>query len=174
MTMDRPQRNTLARLLAVMAVVAVIAVVLIATRPSSDRADPTQADAPPAGTPETAVAALVEAQRRGDVVGYLDRLTGRLRDEMTARRETESDAELAAGLRGRLSGLKGRVTSDVDQTGDRATLTLELIFADRNERERVELVREDGEWKITARDPLDRFEPEIPYGTPVAAPVEER
>jgi len=46
-------------------------------------------------------------------------------------------------------------------------LDLEIVFADRNQRQRMLLERTRGGWAIRAIEAAEMVKPPIPYGTPV-------
>ena len=49
---------------------------------------------------------------------------------------------------------------------------VEIVFADRNERQRMLLVPERGGWAIASLEQAQMLKPPIPYGTPVFEPPE--
>lgn len=124
--------------------------------------------------PRSVVAALLEAQRDGDAEGCRSYLAGVALHELESRRRMLPGSQFAAELRSGLVDLKGHATTDLNQQApDAVTLVLELIFADRNERQQIELRRIDGAWKVTRRAPADRLAPPIPYGTPVVPALQD-
>lgn len=149
-----------------MAAVALALAALLLARSGRPARDTTGQGTP--GDPRGVVAALLEAQRDGDADGCRSCLAGAALQEFEARRRTLPRSQFAAELRSGLVDLKGHATTELNQQApDAATLVLELIFADRNERQQLELRRIDGAWKVTRRAPADRLAPPIPYGTPV-------
>ena len=50
---------------------------------------------------------------------------------------------------------------------DRAELEVELGFADRNERQRIVLIRQSGGWLIDRIDKADTVKPPVPYDAPI-------
>lgn len=167
---DRLSSRPVLRSVVVVAAAAALAAVLLLARGPRVPTD----GAPGGVSPDAAVAALVSAERAGDVEAYREGLTGEALEAFESRLRGVGAGQVAAGLRGGLAGLKGHATSEVRQEGsDAATLVLELIFADRHERQRVELRRTGGVWKISGRTPMERITPEVPYGTPVFTPPAE-
>ena len=122
--------------------------------------------------PQAAVAALLQAQRDGDAEACRQHLAGAALQAFDARRQSLPSSQFAAELRSALVDLKGHATTDLNQSvPDAATLVLELIFADRKERQQIELRRIEGAWKITRRTAAGRITPQIPYGTPLASSI---
>lgn len=154
--------------LVLLAVVALIAGALLTVR--SGRVPPEDAEfAGPQGDDlEAAVASLLRAERAGDVPAYQAHLADAALREFEARLGISPAAQIAAELRSGLADLKGHATFDLSRSApDAAAVGLELIFADRNERQQLELRRIDGVWKVTRRTLSERHTPEIPYGAPV-------
>lgn len=124
--------------------------------------------------PDACVAAMVAAEKSGDVDAYLDCFSGPLRDQLQSRMAKQSRERLAAELRSGAADLTGHATTDLKITQpDAATLVLERIYTQHNERHQISLSRAFGVWKIVEIKPLERFAPEIPYGTPVVPLQEE-
>lgn len=124
--------------------------------------------------PRTPVAALLQAQRDGDAEACRVHLAGAALEEFEARWQGLPSSQFAAELRSWLVGLKGHATTDLNRHApDAAILVLELIFADRNERQKLELRRTDGAWKVTRRAPAERLVPKVPYGTPVVPSLDD-
>lgn len=127
--------------------------------------------------PADCVSAMVVAEQAGDVDAYLDRLGGPLRETLEAQAATKPKEEIAAQLRGATTGMTGHATSNLkfpqpgpNGTRSSATLVLERIYRDYNERFNVRLERIGGEWKVVNVEPMERYAPEIRYGTPVYVP----
>lgn len=124
--------------------------------------------------PRATVAALLQTQRDGDAQACRVHLAGEALKEFDARRQMLPSSQFAAELRSGLVDLKGHATTDLNRHApDAATLVLELIFADRNERQQLELRRTDGAWKVTRRAPAERVAPTVPYGTPVVPSLDD-
>jgi hypothetical protein len=118
-------------------------------------------------TPEDAVRVLLEAAQRGDAPVYLATLTGTLRTSFESTQSQIGAAAFSASLRESAAGIKGFAMSPAGESSrDRADLDVELVFADRNERQRFVLVRQSGGWLIAAIDKADTFKPPMPYGAP--------
>jgi hypothetical protein len=61
------------------------------------------------------------------------------------------------------------VISELNQPdSSNASLVLELVYRRENVRYAMELLQIDSRWKVADLKPLDRFQPESPYGAPVS------
>ena len=111
---------------------------------------------------------MLQAAQNGDVKDYLECFAGDLRAKLASRLERAAPEVAAAELRSGYADLKSYVTTDWQRlSDDEATLTLERVYKDYNERHRVRLRWSRTGWKIVELTPLESFAPEIPYGTPV-------
>lgn len=121
-------------------------------------------------TPESTLTTMIEQARSGDTDAYLRCFAGDLAQRMKSRLQSDSSGRARVELRQREAGLKSHVTADWENLGpDESACTLERVYADYNERHRVRLRRLGAEWKIVELEPIQRFAPRIPYGTPVDA-----
>jgi len=119
-------------------------------------------------TPEDAVTALFDAAGRGDDQGYLSLTAGPLRSSLENTRSELGAAAFRDRLRQSAAGMKGLATRRGPPTADGGlTLHVELVYADRNERQQMVLIEQSGGWAITAMGASDTAKPPIPYGTPV-------
>jgi len=119
-------------------------------------------------TPEAAVTALYEAAERGDDETYLGLVSGDLRRSLRATREQvgaeafrESLRQLAAGIKGLAVARAGAAPPGL------VALDVELVFADRQERQRLIASPEGSGWVIVSMGLAERTTPAVPYGTPV-------
>jgi hypothetical protein len=118
-------------------------------------------------TPEEAVNAFFQAAQRGDTSAFLATLAGPLRSSFEATQSQIGAAALAASLRESVAGLKGFAMRPAGQSQPgQAELDVELVFADRNERQRFVLLRQGGGWLVAAIDKADTVKPPMPYGAP--------
>lgn len=119
-------------------------------------------------TPEDAVRTFFSAAQEGDASAYLSLVTGSLK---TSFEETQSQLGMAGfreSLRTSVAGLKGFAVSRAGEpSDDRTALDIELVFADRSERQRFALVRQQGGWAIAAIDRAEVGKPPMPYDAPV-------
>lgn len=163
---ENPRTRSKRRLLAVIIAIAVLLVAMFFSRPprSSSQSGPNGGAAP-----DACASAMIAAEKEGNVDAYLDCFTGQLRNKLESRMAEKSRERLAAELRSGAADLTGHVTIDVKiNQPNEATLVLERVYSQHNERHQVKLRREFGDWRIVEINPLERFVMEIPYGTPVA------
>ncbi len=119
-------------------------------------------------TPEDAVNALFQAAQRGDAQAYLATLTGTLRSSFESTQSQLGAEAFAASLRDSVSGMKGLAVSPAGEPSpDQAELDVEMVFSDRNQRQRFLLQRQGGGWLVARIDKADAIKPPIPYGAPV-------
>jgi hypothetical protein len=125
----------------------------------------------PAATPAAAVSALIDAARDGDAQTYLQLTEGELRRSLEQTRKEMGAEGFREHLRRYARGIKGlAVPSGGERQQDTAALDVEIIFADRNERQRMVFTRRGGGWVISSMDTATMLKPPIPYGTPVFEP----
>jgi hypothetical protein len=125
-------------------------------------------------TPEQCIQRWLEAAQAGDAETYLSCFSGKMRDRLGSGFKSRSAEDSRARLKSGTADLKSYVTTDTKHISDtEATLLLERIYGDRNDREHVRLKHFGDEWKIVEMTPVDRFAPEIPYGTLVAPEADE-
>lgn len=128
---------------------------------------------PPPGTPEDTVSAFFEAASRGDDSAYLALVGGEVRRSLLAARAELGREAFRANLRRTASGIKGLAISRAspptcEQTDGVVALDVEIVFADRNERQRITLgLTAGGVWTIRRIGRAEAAWPAIPYGTPV-------
>ena len=88
-------------------------------------------------TPDDAVNRLFQAAQCGDVPAYLATLAPTLRSSFKFDTIALAAEAFAAGLRESVAGMKGLAVSRVGEPSpDRAELDVELVFPDRNQRQR--------------------------------------
>lgn len=119
-------------------------------------------------TPGDAVNRLFQAAQRGDAPAYLAALTGPLRTSFESTQSQVGTDAFAASLRESVAGMKGLAISPSGEASlDRAELDVELVFPDRNQRQRFVLLRQSGGWLIASIDKANTVKPPIPYGATV-------
>ena len=119
-------------------------------------------------TPEEAVKAFFTAAESGDAAAYLSLVTGPLRGSFEETQKQLGSAAFRDSLRSSTTGLKGFAVSRAGEAAeDRAALDVELVFADRRERQRFGLVRESRGWSIASIDRSEVEKPDKPYGATV-------
>jgi len=119
-------------------------------------------------TPEDAVSAFFDAAGNGDDDAYLRCVFGTLRESLKHTRAQVGVEAFRKDLRRSASGIKGlAITRSDNATPAQVALDVEIVFADRNENQRMFLLQESDGWVITSIEPAITVKPPIPYGTPV-------
>ena len=119
-------------------------------------------------TPEAAVAAFYDAAGCGDDAGYLRLVSGPLRTSLEDARSQLGAEAFRESLRRTTSGLKGVATSrGSDAPPGQVVVEVELVFADRIERQRMGLAETGAGWAIQSLTTTSMITPAVPYGTPV-------
>ena len=119
-------------------------------------------------TPEAAVSAFFDAAGRGDAKAYLGLATGSLRRSLDGTRAELGPDGFRAEMRRSAAGVKGlAVSRAAQQPIEGVALDVELVFVDRNERQRITCLPKGRGWLIAAIGPATAAKPAIPYGTPV-------
>ena len=119
-------------------------------------------------TPEATINALFEAAARGDDGTYMGLISGALRKSLEETRSQVGAEKFRRNLRDSVAGLKGlAVSAGRDAPPGQVALDVELVFADRNERQRILLASEGTGWVIVALSAGSGQKPRVPYGTPV-------
>jgi len=118
--------------------------------------------------PENVIWRLLDQSRAGSVDGYMDCFTGSMRQKLEVTARGMSLPRFSEYLKESIEKVKGVAVYDVQRSGEgAATLVVEYVYQDQNERQRMSL-RKDGEsWRIEAAEPSRRIQPIIPYGKPV-------
>jgi hypothetical protein len=128
--------------------------------------------APPAETamtePQSVVWKMVDASKARDVPAYLECFAGELRTRLDATVQQLGDDGFADYLARRVEELKGVALYDVERQSDgRASVTVEYVFADEKELQRLHLEEVRGRWVIADAEASRREKSLIPYGTPI-------
>lgn len=119
-------------------------------------------------TPEGVVSALLEAASRGDDETYLSLAEGEFLTSLLASRRDLGPGGFRESLHRTVRGVKGlAITRGAARADGRLALQVELVFADRNERQPLLLSRRGGEWVVVWMGPAQRVVPAVRYGTPV-------
>jgi hypothetical protein len=120
------------------------------------------------GTPEQTVSEFFDAADRGDGAAYLRLTTGRLRQTLQRTRDELGGEAFAEDLKRNAADIKGLAVSPSDRAPlAGVALEVDIVFADRNEQQRMVLVEERGGWAIEQIETASTVKPSIPYGTPV-------
>ena len=141
------------------AVVAALVAIALALRGRED---------PLPETPEAAVSAFFDVASRGDVDAYFAMTAKDLRRSLENTRKQLGAKAFCDNLKKSAAGIKGiAVTRRSDAAEGCVALDVELVFVDRNERQKVLLEKRGSGWAIKSLGAVRSFKPPIPYGTPV-------
>ena len=124
----------------------------------------------PTDTGELAAAIndLFNAASEGDDDAYLRLVTGELRKTLLDTRRQLGREAFRQSLRRSVSGIKGVASKRAEQSPPGFVATeVEIIFADRNEKQRMLMVEQRSGWAIASIETARMIKPPIPYGTPV-------
>ena len=124
----------------------------------------------PGETPEATVSAFFDAAESGDDEMYLRLTSGRLRNSLEGTRSQLGVDAFRESLRQSAAKIKGLAftRNDTAPPGPIA-LDVEIVFADRNERQKMLLSPQRNGWTIHSIEAAQMVKPAIPYGTPVSA-----
>jgi hypothetical protein len=118
--------------------------------------------------PQSVVWRMVDASKARDVAAYLACFAGDLRTRLDATARQLGDDGFADYLARRVEELKGVALYDVEREGaTRASVTVEYVFADEKELQRLHLEEVRGRWVIAGAEESRREKSLIPYGTPI-------
>jgi hypothetical protein len=119
-------------------------------------------------TPDDTVAAFFDLAGKGDDVGYLRLVTGTLRSTLESTRSQLGAELFRENLRQSTRGMRGfAVQRGSDPPPGGVALEVELVFSDRNEKQRFLLIEEGNGWAICDIQKATMVKPPVPYGTPV-------
>ncbi len=120
------------------------------------------------GKPEDLVTAFFDAAARGDASAYLALTTGGVRARLEGSRSELGADGFKAEIQRSAVDVKGlAVSRAAEQPPEGVALDVELVFIDRNERQRFTLLASGSGWRIADITPAQTVKPAIPYGTPV-------
>ena len=138
-------------------------------------APPKEAATAPLDTASDVVNRLFDAAGKGDDAAYLRLVSGKLRESLEYERSQLGVEAFRESLRQSAAGIKGlAVTQSSDFPTGTMALDVEIVFADRNEIQKVLLAPEGGTWVITSMETAEIITPPIPYGTPVFAEPDQQ
>ncbi len=127
-----------------------------------------QRDVAAPATPQEALGRFLDAAKAGDIDACLALTTGPLRRSLESTRAQLGDRRFRRSLRLQAEGVKAHaIIPEPQDDPDVAVCALELVFADRNERQRVRLRRVGSGWAVEEMSESRTIKPPIPYGTPV-------
>jgi hypothetical protein len=115
-----------------------------------------------------AVNELLDAASQGDERTYLGLVSGELRKSLEQTRSEVGPEAFRRELRRSMTGVLGVATMPgQDAPAGLTAVDVELIFADRNERQRMLLEPRGSGWAVASIEAAEMIKPSIPYGTPV-------
>lgn len=134
------------------------------------QADTSVAEAPtPARGAEGRIQKLLEDASRGDVRAYLADFGGPLRQRLERERTERGEAAFAADLKRAAAARKSHATFAPEPDGDTtARVTVETVYADRNERQTYRLEAGPDGWLVTEVETVRGHEPKFKYGSPAS------
>ncbi len=119
-------------------------------------------------TPEDAIGAFFDAAKAGDERAYLRLTTGPMRKVLETTRSELGAKRFKQNLIASAAGIKGHAIIPGEPAQDGvARLTVEVVFVDRKEVQRVRLRKVGAGWAIEEMSEARVVKPPIPYGTPV-------
>jgi hypothetical protein len=124
-----------------------------------------------AETPLACIERMFQAAARGDAMAYRNCFTGSERQQVERSLGQVSADAAGQSLQSTIADLKGWAVVDPPRDTDAAdcSLVVERVYAGRVDRQRMELRRESGGWRIHRVARADPIQPKIAYGTPVYA-----
>ncbi|HWC88190.1 MAG TPA: hypothetical protein VG433_00985 [Pirellulales bacterium] len=120
-----------------------------------------------AATPGECIDRMFAAGERGDVDAYLACFTGEQRMQLEREVAAQPRENFASGLVAAIEPLKGRAIVHEAASALTAEITVERVYAHRNDLQLYNLQCQDGRWQIAAVRPVQALQPPVPYGTPV-------
>jgi hypothetical protein len=126
------------------------------------------ADVQPRDTPQSAVYAMLDAARDGDVKRYLACHTGPMENALQRAIAESGEPKFAAYLKETNAAIKGVAVMPPEALSDREVkLRVEYVYQDRNEVQTLYLEKAGNAWRIARLETAERIKTLIPYGTPV-------
>jgi hypothetical protein len=125
------------------------------------------APAAPAATPGECIDRMFAAGEGGDVDAYLACFTGNQRSQLERELAAQPREQFARGLVAAIEPLKGRAIVQETASAATAEITVERVYAHRNDLQVYELQHQDGRWRIAAVRAVRALQPPVPYGQPV-------
>ncbi|HEX4148974.1 MAG TPA: hypothetical protein VHY20_08300 [Pirellulales bacterium] len=126
-----------------------------------------------AATPDQCIERMFAAGERGDVDAYLACFTGSQKAQVERELAAQSRASFAQGLMSAIAPLKGRAIVNQVASQLTAEVSVERIYAHRNDLQTYDLECQSGQWRIAAVRPVQALQPPIAFGTPVFAMPED-
>ncbi|MFO0959434.1 MAG: hypothetical protein U0800_18700 [Isosphaeraceae bacterium] len=117
--------------------------------------------------PEEHLHRLLQKAREGDVTAYLDAFGPPIREKLEREVAERGLFDFAYYLKKAAATRKGLVVYDPERDGDQATILVESIYLDHNERQRYHLKRSPSGWRVIDVETSRPNSPADPYGQPV-------
>jgi hypothetical protein len=123
-----------------------------------------------AATPaEERVQTLMAAARMGYVGAYLGSFTGPLKQRLAREVAERGDEAFADDLRKASASRKSHAVFAAEPDGpDAASVTVEAVYPDRNERQVYRVERTDAGWLVAGVESVKSHQPKSRYGEPAA------
>ncbi len=123
-------------------------------------------DADPA---RAAIQALIDSAARGDVRAYLDAFTGDLRRRLEREMNERGREAFAMDLRGAADARKSHAIFEADaMSPERAQVTVESVYLDRNERQTYRLEKTGTSWLVSGVESVKSRQPTAKFGQPAS------
>ena len=118
--------------------------------------------------PESAVWRILEESKAGNVAGYLDCFAGKTREQLESTAMGMTRPAFSDYLKKSSAGVKGVAVYEIRPVDKgHATLTVEYVFENQNERQRLNLRFDQGRWRVESTEGSQHVQPLVPYGKPV-------
>jgi hypothetical protein len=131
------------------------------------RRDRAKAVAPDA-TPRDTIYQMLDAARAGDPAAYLSHYTGGMETQLKQSIAEKSESGFKQYLLASNAEIKGVALAEPKLVSDsEAEVSVEYVYQDRNEVQRMYLEKRGDRWKIARVDGAERVKTLVPYGTPV-------
>lgn len=123
----------------------------------------------PASGAETRIQKLLDDAARGDVPAYLADFGGPLRQRLERELSERGDAAFATDLKRAAAARKSHATFAPEPDGaNAARITVETVYADRNERQTYRLEQGADGWLVTDVETVRGHQPTAKYGSPAS------
>jgi len=119
--------------------------------------------------PESVIWRMVDASRSADPQRYLACYTGEMQRFLRQNLEDMGSAKFREYLSNSLRTVKGiAVSAPETATPSEKRVSVEYVYQDRNEKQKIYLRQVGKDWKIFRVEAAERIKTLVPYGTPVA------
>jgi hypothetical protein len=131
-------------------------------------AQPSPSARPEPPSPQTAIYAMLDAARQGDVPKYLGYYSGPLAESLRRTVAEQGEASFAKYLRETNAPVKGIAVNEPEASGDGQSVKVrvEFVYRDRNEAQIFHVEKQGDAWKIARLDMAERVKTLVPYGAP--------